>query len=243
MAGELMRQLLILSYQRTSGWEKTLNPVPLTEIREQVKKHSTQPRLGQYLEQYTRLLEDEFSRVNDIQKVLKRVGDSSGGQYSIDMKEAFAQLTESTLQSIVKERYGSNAARLFSVILSHSHIKLEKLQGLTMINPKESKMLVFRLLHEKFIRLEELREPKASLTSPSIYLCTTDINSIVRMEISYCYQAIYNMNQRRNHETISNKRVIDKYLRLQAIKNNMMASGAEEEKVNEVNNSFFILFI
>jgi DNA-directed RNA polymerase III subunit RPC3 len=53
----------------------------------------------------------------DSSQFISRVGDSSGGQYSINMKTAFTQLTWATLENIVMERFGSKAARIFRCVL------------------------------------------------------------------------------------------------------------------------------
>lgn len=49
----------------------------------------------------------------DSSQFLKRVGDSGGGHFSVNMKEAFKQLAWATLENIVTERFGSKAARIF----------------------------------------------------------------------------------------------------------------------------------
>lgn len=59
-AGVLMRQLLILMYLRTASWEDTSNPIPLTEIKEAVRKVDC-PLLIQYLDQYLRLIGTNIS--------------------------------------------------------------------------------------------------------------------------------------------------------------------------------------
>lgn len=105
-AGELMRQLINLMYFRTAPWATTSNPIPYTEIKEEVKKLSYL-ELEQYLDQYLRLIEEDSSQF------IKRVGDSGGGQYSVNMKNAFKQLAWTTIENIVSERFGSKAARIF----------------------------------------------------------------------------------------------------------------------------------
>lgn len=105
-AGELMRQLINLMYLRTASWADTSNPIPYTEIKEEVKKLNYE-ELEHYLDQYLRLLEEDSTQF------IKRVGDSGGGQYSVNMKNAFKQLTWATLEHIVTERFGSKAARIF----------------------------------------------------------------------------------------------------------------------------------
>ncbi|KAF7992573.1 hypothetical protein HCN44_004917 [Aphidius gifuensis] len=234
LAGDLMRQLLILSYQRTAGWSDSLNPVPLTEIREQVKKNSGNPQLCSYVDQYLRIIGEDFSYNNDTQNIIRRVGESSGGQYSINIQEAFSQLADATLTNIIMERFGSKAARLFSIVLINPHIQIEKIQSMMLVDPKDAKRLTFALLKENYIQMEEIKETAAALATSSHYLFYVNKNNVVKMQMEYCYQAIYNMSQRRTHEATVNKRVTDKYLRMQVIKNNLKASGAGDEQINEI---------
>lgn len=104
-AGDLMRQLLNLMYVRTASWVDISNPIPYTEIKDAVRKLNCS-ELEQYLDQYLRLIEDDSH-------FIKRVGDSGGGQYSVNMKNAFKQLAWTTLENIITERFGSKAARIF----------------------------------------------------------------------------------------------------------------------------------
>jgi DNA-directed RNA polymerase III subunit RPC3 len=55
-AGELLRQLLNQMYLRTEAWADTSNPVPFTELREAIRKQSSHPLLGQYVEQYLKVI-------------------------------------------------------------------------------------------------------------------------------------------------------------------------------------------
>ena len=54
------------------------------------------------------------------------------------------------------------------------------------------------------------------------------------MEIEHCYHALYNIMQRREYEVNSNKRMIDKQLRMQTLTSNLKEHGAPEEQLAEV---------
>ncbi|KMQ97614.1 dna-directed rna polymerase iii subunit rpc3-like protein [Lasius niger] len=150
-AGELMRQLINLMYLRTASWEATSNPIPYTEIKEEIKKLNYS-ELEQYLAEYLRLIEEDSSQF------IKRVGDSGGGQYSINMKNAFKQLVWTTIESIVTERFGSKAARIFRLVRVEKNINLDQIQQLAMIPAKEAKSLTYTLAQENYLQMQEIAE-------------------------------------------------------------------------------------
>nr|CAD7199031.1 unnamed protein product [Timema douglasi] len=55
-AGELMRLLLQQMYLRTEPWAAVSNPVPYTELKEVIRKQSSHPQLGVYLDQYLKVM-------------------------------------------------------------------------------------------------------------------------------------------------------------------------------------------
>ena len=227
-AGELMRQLLFLMYLRTASWADTSNPIPLTEIKDAVKKQNY-PSLTQYIDQYLRLIEEDSSQF------MKRVGDSGGGQYSVNMKEAFNQLAWTTLENIVMERFGSKAARIFRLVKDRKYIEQERIQQLAMIPAKEAKHLTYTLLQENYLQMQELKKPGVSAAPiKTFFLFHIDLNMVVRMEIEHCYHALYNTMQRREYEVSSNKRMIDKQLRMQTLTSNLKEHGATEEQLAEI---------
>ncbi|PBC33528.1 DNA-directed RNA polymerase III subunit RPC3 [Apis cerana cerana] len=227
-AGELMRRLLFLMYLRTASWEDTSNPIPFAEIKDAVKKLNY-PLLTQHLDQYLRLIEEDSSQF------LKRVGDSGGGQYSVNMKEAFNQLAWASLENIVMERFGSKAARIFRLVRARKYIEQEQIQQLAMIPAKEAKHLTYSLLQENYLQMQEIKKSGVSAAPiKTFFLFHIDLNLVVRMEIEHCYHALYNIMQRREYEVNSNKRMIDKQLRMQTLTSNLKEHGAPEEQLAEI---------
>lgn len=227
-AAELMRQLLFLMYLRTASWASTSNPIPLSEIKEAVRKINY-PLLTQHLDQYLHLIEEDTSQF------LKRVGDSGGGQYSVNMKEAFNQLAWTTLENIVMERFGSKAARIFRLVRDRKYIEQERIQQLAMIPAKEAKHLTYTLLQENYLQMQEIKKAGVSAAPmKTFFLFHIDLNMVVRMEVEHCYHALYNTMQRREYEVTSNKRMIDKQLRMQTLTSNLKEHGATEEQLAEI---------
>ncbi|XP_018398493.1 PREDICTED: DNA-directed RNA polymerase III subunit RPC3 [Cyphomyrmex costatus] len=227
-AGELMRQLINLMYLRTASWADTSNPIPYTEIKEQVKKLNYED-LERYLDQYLRLLEEDKTQF------IKRVGDSGGGQYSVNMKNAFKELTWATLENIVTERFGSKAARIFRLVSTEIDVSLEQIQKLAMIPAKEAKFLTYTLSQENYIQIQELKKSGTSSGPTKLpYRFCIDLDKIVEMEIEHCFHTFYNIITRRKHESISNKRMIEKQLRIQILSANLKEHGATEQQLADI---------
>ncbi|XP_014613486.1 PREDICTED: DNA-directed RNA polymerase III subunit RPC3 isoform X1 [Polistes canadensis] len=227
-AGELMRQLLFLMYLRTASWADTSNPIPYTEIKDAVRKLEY-PRLLQYLDQYLTLLAEDKCQF------IRRVGDSGGGQYSISMKQAFYQLAWSTLENVVLERFGSDAVRIFRLIPTKKYIEQAQILQLAMMSEKKAKCLMFLLVSNNFIQLQELKKASSSAALAKVFLLYhVDLDRITRQVMRDCHHALYNVRQRREHEMIVNKRLIDKKLRVQTLSSNLKEAGATEEQLAEI---------
>lgn len=111
-----------------------------------------------------------------------------------------------------------------------------------MIPAKEAKLLTYTLSQEDYIQVQETKKSGVS-TGPTktFFLFYIDLDQVVRMQIEHCYHALYNIIQRRDHESISNKRMIDKQLRVQILSTNLKEHGATEQQLADVSQYVFIL--
>ncbi|XP_014224628.1 DNA-directed RNA polymerase III subunit RPC3 [Trichogramma pretiosum] len=224
-AGELMKRLLILMDTRTAAWEDTSIPIAFNEIKEDMKKNfpSIMPRLDQYI----KVLEEDSC------KFIMRVGDSGGGQYTVNMKEAFHQLAWATIENVVMERFGSKAARIFRLVRSCNYIEMEKIQQKVMFPPKETKHITYKLTEENYLHYRDFK--KSGTNAPkTFYLFHIDLDEVVRMTIEHCYHAIYSAIYRRNDDLSKNKRLIDKEWKITTLVKNFRELGATPEQIANV---------
>lgn len=106
-----------------------------------------------------------------------------------------------------------------------------------MISMKEVDYLTLKLLTQKnYIQMQEIKKTGSLPTSvKEPYRFHIDLAKIVEMKIEHCCQALYNIIKRRDHESTSNKRMIEKELRLQVLfLFNMKEHGAIEQQLVEV---------
>nr|CAD7408582.1 unnamed protein product [Timema cristinae] len=228
-AGELMRLLLQQMYLRTEPWAAVSNPVPYTELKEVIRKQSSHPQLAVYLDQYLKVMEEDLS------KFISKVGDSAGGQYSVNIKNSFTELTWTTIDNIVLERSGSKAARIFRMIRAKKFAEQEQIQQVAMIPAKECKLLTYKLLEESFLQMQELRKSlAANVPNKTFFLFHIELDQVARMVLEVCYKALFNALTRRDHEHKENRRLIEKHQRIESITQSMREQGADQEQLTEI---------
>ncbi|XP_050786852.1 DNA-directed RNA polymerase III subunit RPC3 isoform X2 [Gopherus flavomarginatus] len=182
----------------------------------------------QILDQYLTLLAD------DPLEFVGKSGDSGGGMYVINLHKALATLATATLESIVQERFGSRCARIFRLLLRKKHLEQKQVEDFAMIPAKEAKDMLYKMLSENFVSLQEIPKTPDHAPSRTFYLYTVNTLSSARMLLHWCYKSVANLIERRQYETKENKRLLEKSQRVEAILASMQATGAEEVQLQEI---------
>ncbi|XP_042859941.1 DNA-directed RNA polymerase III subunit RPC3-like [Penaeus japonicus] len=222
LAGECLGAMLKVSYTRSDPWASSMNVVTASEIRDHLKDLK-------YLDQYLKILEDDSGGC------VQKVGDAGGGQYRLNMANAYETMTHALIDNIVQERFGSKAARVFRLIRKHRMMEQDQIGEISMIGKKEANLLSYRLLHDNFLRIHEQRKTLApSPANKIIYLFHVDMNSVVRMILECCYKGLYNLMVQREMRSNDNRRLLEKRTRVDTIVENLKQSGGSEEQIQEV---------
>ncbi|KAM4880564.1 DNA-directed RNA polymerase III subunit RPC3 isoform 2-T2 [Sylvia borin] len=182
----------------------------------------------QVLDQYLALLAD------DPLEFVGKSGDSGGGTYTVNLHKALVSLATATLESIVEERFGSRCARIFRLLLRKKHLEQKQVEDFAMIPAKEAKDMLYRMLSENLVSLQEIPKTPDHAPSRTFYLYTVNVMAAARMLLHRCYKSVANLMERRQHEMQENKRLLDKSQRVEAILASMQATGAEAAQLHEV---------
>lgn len=159
------------------------------------------------------------------------MGETGGGQFIINLKEAFSQLTWATIENIIAEKYGAHSARIFRLVRTKKFIEADNIPQLSMMQIKDAKRLTYQLLEENYLQMRELRKTQANSGGPmkTFILFHINIEQVVRMLLNTCYKCMYNLKLRRKHFTVINKPIIDKKQRADAIELDLKSKVPEDE--------------
>lgn len=228
-AAETLRCMLELMYTRTNAWQAVTNPISYSEIRhsiEKTPKWKSNSKLTRQLDQYiTVICEDKL-------KFIGKFGEAAGGQYVIQMKHAIEQLTWACIESIVDERFGKKAARIFRIVRQQKYCDQDEIQKEAMIPSKEAKLFTYKLVEENYFQIKTIRKSGAGVAK-SFCLFHVNQTQIVSMLLEHCYKAIFFILTRSDFIKSENRRLIEKSKRLEMIVCGMKERGQPEEYIQE----------
>ncbi|NXS84892.1 RPC3 polymerase, partial [Erpornis zantholeuca] len=225
--GEVVRTMLRMSEVTTASGASHTQPLSSNEIFRSLPAGYNVGK--QALDQYLALLAD------DPLEFVGKSGDSGGGTYTVsilwgelDLHKALASLATSTLE------FGSRCARIFRLLLRKKHLEQKQVEDFAMIPAKEAKDMLYRMLSENLVSLQEIPKTPDHAPSRTFYLYTVNMTAAARMLLHRCYKSVANLVERRQHETRENKRLLEKSQRVEAILASMQATGAEAAQLHEV---------
>ncbi|CAI5662234.1 unnamed protein product [Oreochromis niloticus] len=225
-SSEIVRTMLRMSEVTTSPMATCTKPLSANEIFRSLPPsyNILRPILDQYL---TLLVDDPMEFVG-------KAGESGGGMFVVNLHRALANLARATLESVVQERFGSRSARIFRLLLRKRHLEQKQVEDFAMIPAKEAKDMLYTLLSQNLVQLQEIPKTPDYAPSRTFYLYTVNQLPTARMLLQNCYKTVANLIERRLFETKESKRLLEKSQRIEAILASLQASGAEPEQLTEV---------
>ncbi|NXB38402.1 RPC3 polymerase, partial [Eulacestoma nigropectus] len=232
-SSEVVRTMLRMSEVTTASGASHTQPLSSNEI---FRSLPAGYNIGkQVLDQYLALLAD------DPLEFVGKSGDSGGGTYTVKVtwgpgasRAPPSPFQHPSLIPLLPHRFGSRCARIFRLLLRKKHLEQKQVEDFAMIPAKEAKDMLYRMLSENLVSLQEIPKTPDHAPSRTFYLYTVNVMAAARMLLHRCYKSVANLMERRQHEMRENKRLLEKSQRVEAILASMQATGAEAAQLHEV---------
>lgn len=218
LAADIVKIMLDLTVQSRDGYAAQTNSVSVYDIADK----STKIDKSQ-ITQYLSLLEDD--QIGFVSKT----AENCGGMYAVNIKKSMEAMCIQSIESVIRERCGSKSLRIFKLLLLKKHLEQKQVEELIMVPSKEAKELLYNLLSEKFVTLQEVPRTADYAPSRTFYLFSVKITQICRMLLDRSYKAQGNLISRRHHETEEHKRLVEKSEKIDATILALKNQGMEEQ--------------
>ncbi|NWS47334.1 RPC3 polymerase, partial [Probosciger aterrimus] len=222
-SSEIVRTMLRMSEVTTSSNASYTQPLSSNEI---FRSLPAGYNIGkQVLDQYLTLLAD------DPLEFVGKARDSGGGMFTVSILwEARAWPPP----PIPSTWFGSRCARIFRLLLRKKHLEQKQVEDFAMIPAKEAKDMLYRMLSENLVALQEIPKTPDHAPSRTFYLYTVNVPAAARMLLHHCYKSVANLMERRLYESRENKRLLEKSQRVEAILASLQATGAGDTQLQDI---------
>lgn len=139
---------------------------------------------------------------------LSRAGDM-GSQYVINLYQIIQAARRSELEGIVLQRYGKESCRIFRLLAMKGQLEQKQISDIALIALKETRELLYRLLKEEYLQLQEVAKAPDHAPSKTIYLWRVNYSAVVEHVLEDMFRAASNIGQRLAHELQQEQEVLD----------------------------------
>ncbi|MBE7180415.1 MAG: hypothetical protein INR71_04245 [Terriglobus roseus] len=143
-------------------------------------------------------------------KFVHRVGTAGGGQYKVEFADLCAALVQLEIEDTVTPRFGNEAARLVRILDRKGKLDEKQLSSLSLIRPRDVKVLLLDLQQAGFLDLQEVPRDAARAPSRTMYLYFFDRDRARRKLLDDAYKVMARLLQRARVERARMRQLIEK---------------------------------
>lgn len=216
------------SVTATKAQRSNLVSKPMTSIDIQKEMRNEYQMDSTMVEKYLSLI------VQDSFRVLEKIGDFSGGAYSVDFKRASSLLCHAHIESYVRERFGSRGLRIFNVVMEKVQVEEKQIVDFSLIPSKDCKAKIYEMVNDGVLTITELSKTSDHAPSRTFYLFRVDTYEIAKKLINNSLKALFNLMLKREHLSAENKRLLEKSAKIDAMIEALVAQSADQADIDDV---------
>jgi DNA-directed RNA polymerase III subunit RPC3 len=127
------------------------------------------------------------------------------------------------VEGIVLQRYGQECCRIFRLLGLNGQLEQKQIGERAMV-PKDVRELLYRLLKDHYVQVQEVAKTAERVASKSIHLWCVDNQAVLHQVLDDIYHAASNLSQRLAHELEKEQQLLGS---LQQIDTTKAAAGTE----------------
>ncbi|CAK9225893.1 unnamed protein product [Sphagnum troendelagicum] len=165
-----------------------------------VKQHSSVPMSIEIIMDSVRNLQlGQGMTVERLQVGLQQLVSDSAASLSPDLHKIIELLRQNEVEGIVLQRYGQECCRIFRLLGLNGQLEQKQIGERAMV-PKDVRELLYRLLKDHYVQVQEVAKTAERVASKSIHLWCVDNQAVLHQVLDDIYHAASNLSQRLAHE-------------------------------------------
>eukprot|EP00026_Physarum_polycephalum_P004041 Phypoly_transcript_04058.p1 GENE.Phypoly_transcript_04058~~Phypoly_transcript_04058.p1 ORF type:complete len:672 (+),score=150.11 Phypoly_transcript_04058:62-2077(+) len=139
--------------------------------------------------------------------VLARQGESG---FQINMKNVVEVLRQKMVESVVHDKFGPHAMRIFRVLQLKRHLEQKSISEISLVPLREVCTSVYEMIQAGYIRLQEVPKIADHTPTKTYFLYTVDINSVYNTLVDDMSKGLFNLLARLASEKQKSQDVVER---------------------------------
>ncbi|TPX65594.1 hypothetical protein SpCBS45565_g05058 [Spizellomyces sp. 'palustris'] len=171
----------------------------------------------------------------DDTRLVSKESEGGGGQYSVNLKRAGEELQGRLMESIVQEKFGDAARRIWRILLMMNKLNETQIAKFALIPAKEARHYLYAMLNSGLAFIQDVPKTLDHSAARTFFLWYVSVPRSATIMIESAYRTLGNLKQRRTKEVAARARLIDKMQRLDVISGDARLSEGELKAVAQLN--------
>ncbi|KAH8967788.1 hypothetical protein BDL97_03G095100 [Sphagnum fallax] len=137
----------------------------------------------------------------------ERAGLAEGNQYVVNLHKIVELLRQNEVEGIVLQRYGRECCRIFRLLALKGQLEQKQIGERAMV-PKDVRELLYQLLKDHYVQVQEIAKTTEHVASKSIHLWRVNMRAVLHQVLDDMYHAASNLSQRLAHELEKEQEVL-----------------------------------
>ncbi|KAH7416484.1 hypothetical protein KP509_14G093600 [Ceratopteris richardii] len=130
-------------------------------------------------------------------------------QYVINLEKIIEAARKFELEGIILQRYGKETCRIFRLLCMKGQLEQKQISDIALVALTETRDLLYKLLKEEYLQLQEISKATDHAPSKTIYLWRVNYPCIVEHILDDMFRAASNVGLRLAHELQQEQEVLD----------------------------------
>eukprot|EP00898_Chlorokybus_atmophyticus_P007903 jgi/Chlat1/8113/Chrsp75S07579 len=163
---------------------------------------------------HTRMTESQASALlrqmeNDIDAPVVTTVDPIAPSFAVRIQGVLGRIRDNEVEAVVRGRFGTPACRIYRLLVRRRLLEQKQIAEMSMLPVKDARELLYRLLRERYLSLQEVARTADHAPARTFYLWRADASAACELATQQVHRTAYNVRERLHFELQQEQEVLD----------------------------------
>lgn len=174
-------------------------------------------------------------------EVLVKIDTRSDGMFAIQLRKVTARIQQTMLETIVQERYGATACRIWRLLKIKLKLDDKQVAKFALMDDKVSRKYLYGMLKGGLVFMQDVPKDSYHSAAKTIFLWYVDPARSIQILVQDIYKSIDRLRERREREVKKREGLLLKASRSDILSGQAQLSEQEREQLKQLDTTLMMI--